>query len=189
MRAVRARAVRRPRAVADGLLPRVRGVLAGRRVRLGGDGRTPVDRDEGHRDVRLRRAEAAPAPGSGERSQARRVRADRARGGLGRIPPAVACGAPVRRLVAAQRREALHRQRLEGRRDRDLRPRGGRRQRPPHRADPTRHGRLQVGKRYDTMGLRGDLRHLDDDIASRQTSSASRATASRSRWRCSTTAA
>ena len=48
----------------------------------------------------------------------------------------VAGGAAGRRLLGAERREALHRQRLQGRRLHRLRPLRGRRQGPPHRADP-----------------------------------------------------
>ena len=57
----------------------------------------------------------------------------------------------ARRLLGAQRREALHRQRLAGGRAHDVRPRRGRRQGPPHRADP----------REGNGGLRGRraLRH------------------------------
>ena len=59
--------------------------------------------------------------------------------------------AAARRLLGAERREALHRQRLEGRGVHRLRPLRGRRQGPPHRADP----------REGDEGLRGRraLRH------------------------------
>ena len=78
--------------------------------------------------LRDRRAEGAlPArPGGGP--QARGLRADRAQRGLGRLQHRVARGAAGRRLVGAQRREALDRQRLPRRRVRDLRARRGRRQ-------------------------------------------------------------
>ena len=64
---------------------------------------------------------------------------------------AIARGAAARRLLGAERGEALHRQRLERRRVHDLRPRRGRRQGPPHRPDP----------REGDEGLRGRraLRH------------------------------
>ena len=83
--------------------------------------------------------------------QARRLRAHRARGGLRRLRDPVAGGRAARRLLGAERREALHRQRLEGRRLHRLRPLRGRRQGPPHRADP----------REGDEGLRGRraLRH------------------------------
>ena len=45
-------------------------------------------------------------------------------------------GPPAGRLMGAERREALHRQRLQGRRVHRLRPLRGRRQGPPHRPDP-----------------------------------------------------
>ena len=48
--------------------------------------------------------------------QARRLRPDRAGGRLGRARHRVARRAAGRRLLGAERREALHRQRLEGRR-------------------------------------------------------------------------
>ena len=71
--------------------------------------------------------------------------------GLGRLQPAVPRRPPARRLLGPERREALHRQRLEGRRVHDVRPRRGRRQGSPHRADP----------REGDGGLRGRraLRH------------------------------
>ena len=75
-------------------------------------------------------------PDLAARAQARRLRAHRARGRLGRLRDQVARGAAARRLLRAQRREALHRQRLEGRRVHRLRPLRGRRQGPPHRPDP-----------------------------------------------------
>ena len=57
---------------------------------------------------------------------------------------AVARRAAARRLLGAERREALHRQRLARRRDHDLRPRRGRRQGQAHRADPREgHGGLR----------------------------------------------
>ena len=58
---------------------------------------------------------------------------------------------PARRLLGAERGEALHRQRGQGRRVHDLRPLRGRRQGSPHRAD----------RREGDEGLRGRraLRH------------------------------
>ena len=80
------------------------------------------------------------------------VRADRARGRLGRLQHRVARGPAARRLVGAERREALHRQRL-ARADvfATFARCRGRRQGPPHRADP----------REGHEGLRGRraLRH------------------------------
>ena len=115
-----------------------------RRLALGGARRAPVDRLQGHRAVRQRRAEGpAPArPGRGP--PAGGVRAHRARGRLGRLQPPVTRGSPAGRLLAAQRREALDRQRLQGLRAGHFRPRRGRRQGPPHRADRrARHGGLR----------------------------------------------
>ena len=86
--------------------------------------------------VRQRRAEGALPPRPRRRAQARGLRADRAERGLGRLQHRVARGAAVRRLVGAQRREALDRQRLPRRRADRVRPRRGRRQGPPHRAHP-----------------------------------------------------
>ena len=90
-------------------------------------------------------------PDLASRPQARRLRADRARGRLRRLRHPVARGPAARRLLGAERREALHRQRLQGRRVHRLRPLRGRRQGPPHRADP----------REGDEGLRGRraLRH------------------------------
>ena len=119
--------------------------------------RPPVDRLQGHRPVRHRRAEGALPPRPRRRPQARRLRADRARGRLRRLPPALARGPPARRLLGPERREALHRQRLEGRRLHGIRARRGRRRGPPHRTDPREgHG-----------GLRG-RRALRHDGAARQ---------------------
>ena len=120
----------------DRLLPRLRDLRADRRHALGGDGRAPVDRDEGDRPVRLRRAEGALPARPGERPQAGRLRADRARCRLGRLQRSVPRRPAARRLLGAERGEALHRQRRHRRRLRHLRPRRGRRQGPPHRADP-----------------------------------------------------
>ena len=79
-------------------------------------------------------------PDLATRPQARRLRPHRARGGLRRARHAVARREAGGRLVAAQRREALHRQRLEGRGVRDLR----RHRRPPHRLHPREgDGRLR----------------------------------------------
>ena len=120
------------------------------------------------------------------------VRADRAGGRLGRLQPPVARGSPAGRLLDAQRREALDRQRLQGLRARHVRPRRGRRQGPPHRAD----------RRAGHGGLRGRqaLRHDGPARqrpappllprragAARRTCSASPARASGSPCTCSTT--
>ena len=51
-------------------------------------GRPPVDRLQGHLAVRHRRAEGALPPRPRDRPQARRLRADRAQGRLGRLQPA-----------------------------------------------------------------------------------------------------
>ena len=95
--------------------------------------------------------------------QARRLRADRARGRLGRLQHRVARGPAARRLLGAERREALHRQRL-ARADvfTDLRPRevDGKDRHIALILEKGMKG-FEVGERYDTMGLRGnDLRRL-----------------------------
>ncbi len=136
LRPLRPPGVRRPGALADRLLPRLRDLRADRRHALGGDGGAPVDRHEGHRAVRLRRAEGALPARAGERPQARRLRADRARRRVGRLQRSVPRRPAARRRLGAERGEALHRQRRHRRRLRHLRPRRGRRQGPPHRADP-----------------------------------------------------
>ena len=108
------RGVRRPGALADRLLPRLRGVRADRPDAVGDHGRAPVDRDEAHRPVRLRRAEGALPARPRRGPQARRLRADRAERGLRRVGIETTRDAPGRRVMGAERREALHRQRLEG---------------------------------------------------------------------------
>ena len=149
--AVRAAGVRRPRALADRLLPRLGGFREGRRDALGDHGRAPVDRDEGHRHVRQRRAEGALPARPDRRPQARRVRADRAGRRLRRARDADTRRARGRRRLAAGRDEALHRQRRQGLRVRHLRRDRGRRQAAPHR----------VHRREGDEGLRGrpPLRH------------------------------
>ena len=151
LRPLRRREVRRPGPLPDRLRPRLRDVRPDRRDALDHPRRPPVDRLQGHRAVRQRRAEGALPARPRHRSQARRLRADRAAGGLRRLRAAVARGAAAGRLMGAERREALHRQRLQGRRLHRVRARRGRRQGPPHRADP----------REGDEGLRGRraLRH------------------------------
>ena len=151
VRPLRRRGVRRPGPLADRLRARLRDLRPDRRDAVDRPRRPPVDRLQGHPPVRHRRAEGALPPRPRRRPQARRVRAHRARGRLGRLQPQVAGRRPARRLVGAERREALHRQRLEGRGVHHLRPLRGRRQGPPHRADP----------REGDEGLRGRraLRH------------------------------
>ncbi len=186
--------VRRPGAVADRLLPRVRGVRPDRRDLVGRHGRAPVDRHEGHRALRQRRAEGALPARPGQRAQAGRVRADRAERRVRRLPRRVARGEAARRLVEAERPQALHRQRLQGRRVRDVRPRRGRRQGQAHRADPrARHGRLR-GRR--ALRHDGPARERPAPAplqrrprAARRTCSASPARASASRCTSSTTGA
>jgi hypothetical protein len=64
--------------------------------------------------------------------------ASRTAGELGRVQLANARGSPARWLIAAQRRETLHRQRLEGLRVPYLHARRDRGQGPPRRADVER---------------------------------------------------
>ncbi len=129
---VRAGALRRAGPLPDRLLPGVRGPRADRPDPVGRDGRAPVDRHEGNRAVRKRRAEGALPPRPRRRAQACGLRAHGARGGLGRVQPAVAGDPAARRLLEAERREAVHRQRRQGIRARHLRPHRGGRQGPPH---------------------------------------------------------
>ena len=103
-RPLRAREVRGPGALADRLRARLRGDREDRHDALGGARRSPVDRLQGHRHLRQRRAEGALAAGPRDRPQARRVRADRAERRLGRLERAVARREAGRRLVRAQRR-------------------------------------------------------------------------------------
>ena len=131
--ALRRREVRRPGTLPDRLRPRLRDGRPDRRHPRDRPRRPPVDRLQGHLAVRHRRAEGALPPGPRHRSEARGVRADRAGGRLGRLPPALPGGRAGRRLLGPERREALHRQRLARRRDHDVRPRRDRRRGPPHR--------------------------------------------------------
>ena len=102
--------------------------------------------------VRLRGAEAALPARSLCRAQARRLRPDRARGGLGRRQHAHP-RPPGRRRVGDRRRQAVHHQR----RHRHLRPRGHhrahrrRRDLEPHRRE--RHARLRAGRAVPQDGL------------------------------------
>ena len=144
LRALRRRALRRAGALPDGLRARVRDLRPDRRDAFDRARRPPVDRLQGDRDVRHRRAEGTLPPRPRARAQARRIRAHRARGGLGRLRDQIAGGPAAGRLVGAQRREALHRQRLQGRRVHRLRALRGRRQGPSHRAGPrARHEGLR----------------------------------------------
>ena len=151
LRPLRRREVRRPGPLPDRLRPGIRDLRPDRRHALDHPRSPSVDRLQGHRAVRQRRAEGALPARPGDRPQARGIRADRAAGGVRRLPAALASGAPAGRLMGAERGEALHRQRLEGRRLHRVRPCRGRRQGPPHRTDP----------REGDEGLRGRraLRH------------------------------
>ena len=101
----------------------------------------------------------------------------------------------VRRLLGAQRREALDRQRLPRRRAHRLRARRGRRQGPPHRAASSRRGwRASTSPARATTrwacAATTSARCASTTCASRpRTCSASRARASGSRCRSSTTGA
>ena len=148
---LRRREVRRAGPLADRLRARLRDLHAHRRHPFDRPRRPSVDRLQGDRAVRLRRAEGALPPGPLHRQEARRFRADRAQGRLRRLQHRVARRQAGRRLLGLERREALYRQRLARRRPHRLRPGGGRRQGPPHRAHP----------REGDEGLRGRraLRH------------------------------
>ena len=132
-RHVHRRAVRRARSQPVRLLPRHGGVRLRRRHPRRRDGRAPVDRHEAALPLRHRRPEGALAARPGRRPQARRVRAHRAERRIRRLQPRDLGRAPVRRVVAAERREALDRQRRQGR------AHGLRQQRPrprrPHRRE------------------------------------------------------
>ena len=69
---LRAREVRGPGPLADRLRARLRADRAARHHALGRPRRPPVDRLQGHRGLRLRRAEGALAAGPRDRPQARR---------------------------------------------------------------------------------------------------------------------
>ncbi len=151
VRPLRARALRRPGPLPDRLRARIRDLGPDRRHAFDRPRGAPVDRIQGHPHVRDRGAEGALPPGPRRRSQARRLRADRAQRGLGRLPHRKPGGPASRRLLASERREALHRQRGQGLGVHDLRPLRGGRQGSPHRAD----------RREADEGLRGRraLRH------------------------------
>ena len=70
------------------------------------------------------------------RPQAGRVRADRARGGIRRLRDPIASRAEPDGSLGPERREALHRQRLQGGGLHRFRPVRGRRQGQAHRPDP-----------------------------------------------------
>ena len=192
VRPLRAGALRRPGPLPDRLRARIRDLRPDRRDALDRPRGAPVDRVQGHPHVRHRGAEGALPPRPRRRSQARRLRADRAQRGLGRLPHRKPGGPASRRLLGSERREALHRQRGQGLGVHDLRPLRGGRQGSPHRAD----------RREADEGLRGRraLRHHGAARATtfgastsrtcgcrRRTCSASPARASASRWRSSTT--
>ena len=146
------------RAFADRLLPRLRGVRADRRDAQRDHGRAPVDRDEGHRALRHRRAEGALPARPRERPQAGRslYRAQR------RLD--------VASMETRAEREADGAWRLDG-----LKHYIGNGSKAAHPGHVRQHRReqytafileqgmegLEVGKRFDTMGLRGnDLREV-----------------------------
>ena len=193
---LRARGVRRRRALADRLRAGLRGDRAGQRL---ADDRhwacTSRSAYKGIVALRLRRAEGALPARPRRRPQARRLRAHRAQRRLGRLQHRVARGPPVRRLVGAQRREALHRQR---------RPRAtcftafaraevdGRG--PPHRADPREghgglRGRRAATTRWACAGTTCGRCTSTTSACRPRTCSASPARASGSRCRSSTTGA
>ena len=166
-----------------------------RRDAVGRDGRAPVDRHEGDRAVRHRRAEGALPARPGRRPQARRLRADRARGRLRRLRPrsrARCARADGSWVLNGEKRYIGNGS--KGRCVRHLRPRRGGRQGPPHRPDRREgHGRLR-GRR--ALRHHGPARQRPPRASTSTTSgcrprtcSASPARASRSPCRSSTTGA
>ena len=150
-RPLRPREVRRPGALADRLRARLRGDRAGRHDALGRARRAPVDRLQGDRPLRHRRAEGALAAGPRDRPQARRFRADRAERRLRRLQRPVARGRCSPTAPGCSTARSATSATAARRRAHDLRAHRGRRQGPPHRADP----------REGHEGLRGRraLRH------------------------------
>ena len=156
------RGVRRRRRRHARLRARRRGAHARRLVGGDHDVRAHLARHPADLPVRLRGAEARVAAGADRGAQARRVRADRARGGLRRRQRPHARPAGQRRL-GHQRRQAVHHQRGHRHLGRRLHHRPDRRRRDLEPDRGQRHARLRAGRAVPQDGLER-VRHAPADV-------------------------